>query len=91
MTLRLPGQVMAGGVRSRITVTVNVQVVRFVQSSVAVQVTVVVPGGNKEPDGGAQATATLASALSVAVGGGQETRASGTVVPQSQTMRLVGH
>jgi hypothetical protein len=71
--LRLPGQVMAGGVTSRATVTVNVQVVRLVQSSVAVQVTVVVPGGNSEPEGGEHVTATLGSALSVAIGGGHDT------------------
>jgi uncharacterized alkaline shock family protein YloU len=72
-TLIFPGQVMAGGVTSRATVTVNVQVVRFVQSSVAVQVTVVVPGGNSEPDGGEQVTVTFGSALSVAIGGGHDT------------------
>jgi hypothetical protein len=82
---------MEGGVTSRATVTVNVQVVRFVQSSVAVQVTVVVPGGNSEPEGGEHVTATLGSALSVAIGRGHDTCASGTVVPQSQTMRFVGH
>ena len=53
---------------SRVTRTRKVQVVRFVQSSVAVQVTVVVPTGNKLPDAGEQLTATLGSALSVAVG-----------------------
>jgi hypothetical protein len=58
---------------------------------VAVQVTVVMPGGNRLPDGGEQVTATLGSALSVAIGGGQDTRASGTAVPHSQAMRLVGH
>jgi hypothetical protein len=88
---RLGGQEMLGGVTSRATVTVKVQVVRFVQSSVAVQVTVVVPGGKRLPDGGAHVTPTLGSALSVAVGGGQETAASGGTRVQSQTMRLVGH
>ena len=89
--LMLAGQVMTGGVRSRITVTVKVQVVRLVQSSVAVQVTVVVPGGKRLPDGGEHVTATFVSALSVAVGGGQNTRASGTVVPQSQFVVFGGH
>lgn len=88
---RLGGQEMLGGVTSRATVTVKVQVVRFVQSSVAVQVTVVVPGGKRLPDGGAHVTATLGSALSVAVGSGQKTRASGGTAVQSQAMRLVGH
>jgi hypothetical protein len=81
---------MLGGVVSRATVTVNVQVARLVQSSVAVQVTVVVPSGNGLPDGGEHVTATLVSALSVAAGRGNET---GVVdaTPQSQTVRLAGH
>ena len=70
---RLGGHEMLGGVTSRATVTVKVHVVRLVQSSVAVQFTVVVPGGNNEPDGGEQVTATFGSALSVAIGGGQDT------------------
>lgn len=70
-TTRFVGQgCNTGGVVSRVTRTRNVQVVRFVQSSVAVQVTVVVPTGNKLPDAGTQATATLGSALSVAMGVG---------------------
>jgi hypothetical protein len=68
----LAGQVMAGGVTSRATVTVKVQVVRLVQSSVAVQVTVVVPGGKRLPAGGKHVTVTLLSALSVAIGVGQK-------------------
>ena len=64
----LLGQVMTGGVLSRTTVTVNVQVLRFVQSSVAVQVTLVVPIGNELPDAGVQVTVTLGARLSVAVG-----------------------
>ena len=88
--LMLPGQVMTGGVTSRATVTVKMQVVRFVQLSVAVQVTVLVPSGNGLPDAGEHVTATLVFALSVAVGGGHDT---GVVdaTPQSQMMRLVGH
>jgi hypothetical protein len=91
VTFRPGGHVMLGGVTSRATVTVKVHVVRLVQSSVAVQVTVEVPGGKRLPDGGEQATETLGSALSVAVGGGQETTASGGTRVQSQAMRLVGH
>ena len=64
----LLGQVITGGVVSVFTVTVNAQVLRLAQASVAVQVTVVVPAGNKLPDAGEQVTATLGSALSVAVG-----------------------
>ena len=69
-TTMLEGHWMTGGVVSRVTRTRNVQVVRFVQSSVAVQVTVMLPSGNKLPDAGEHVTATLASALSVAIGVG---------------------
>ena len=86
----LAGHWMTGGDVSRAMVTVNVQVVRLVQSSVAVQVTVEVPSGNELFDGGEQETTTLVSALSVAEGSVNETRAV-DAVPQSQTMRLVGH
>ena len=86
----LLGQVMTGGVVSRTTVMVKVQVLRFVQSSVAVQVTVVVPTGNELPDAGVQVTVTLGSRLSVAVGG---VKVTGTVAaePQYRIVRLVGH
>ena len=75
---------------SRTTLTRKVQVLRFVQSSVAVQVTVVLPTGNGLPDGGEQTNETLVSALSVAVGGEYET---GTVeaVPQIGTVNPGGH
>ena len=75
---------------SRTTLTRKVQVLRFVQSSVAVQVTVVLPTGNGLPDGGEQTTETLVSALSVAVGAGKVT---GTVdaVPQRRTVLSPGH
>lgn len=76
---------------SRATETVNVQVLRLVQLSVAVQVTVVVPRGNVLPDGGEQVTATLVSALSVAVGGGHDTVVVVAVDPHSHTIRFVGH
>ena len=69
-TIRLVGQRITGGWVSRWTVTVNVQVLRLVQSSVAVQTTTVVPDGKRLPDGGTQETATFVSALSVAVGTG---------------------
>jgi len=49
------------------TVTGNVHVAVFPAVSVAVQVTVVVPTGNIEPDGGTQATVTPGQ-LSFAVG-----------------------
>lgn len=69
-TTRLVGQVIVGGVVSRVARTRNVQVVRLVQSSIAVQVTVVLPTGNTLPETGEQTTDTLKSALSVAVGVG---------------------
>ena len=50
------GHVITGGVVSRTTVTVNVQVALFPKASVAVQVTVVVPTGNGDPDAGTQTT-----------------------------------
>ena len=50
------GHVITGGVVSRTTVTVNVQVALFPKASVAVQVTVVVPTGNGDPDAGTQMT-----------------------------------
>ena len=53
-----PGTDTVGGVTSR-TVTVNEAVPVLPAASVAVQVTVVVPMGNVDPDGGAQVTAGL--------------------------------
>lgn len=90
MMFKFGGHWMLGGVTSRATVTVNVQVARLVQSSVAVQTTVLVPSGKGLPDAGKQETATLVSALSVADGRGNET---GVVdaVPQIQFVRLGGH
>jgi hypothetical protein len=55
----------------RFTVTVNVQTAVFPDGSVAVQVTVVVPGGKADPDAGEQATVTLQ--LSLAAGSCQLT------------------
>ena len=52
-----------------LTVTVKLQVAVFPEASVAVQVTVVVPLGNSEPEGGLQATVAPGQ-LSVAVAGG---------------------
>ncbi len=50
------GHWMVGGVASRFTVTRKVHELLFVQPSVAVQVTAVVPAGNRLPDGGTQTT-----------------------------------
>jgi hypothetical protein len=85
----LLGQVMTGGVVSAVTRTRKVQTVRLVQSSVAVQATVVVPIGKTLPDGGAQVIVTLVSALSVAV----ILVGKWTAVPfgeQATTLRLPG-
>lgn len=86
----LDGHCRLGGTLSRTTRTRKVHVLRFVQSSVAVQVTVVVPAGKGLPEGGEHATVTLESALSVAIGAGKVT---GTVeaLPQMETERLLGH
>ena len=62
----LAGQVIDGGCVS-FTVTVNEQLVVFPLGSVAEQLTVVVPFGNAEPEGGLQTT-TRFGQLSVAVG-----------------------
>ena len=51
--------------------------------------TVLVPGGNELPDGGAQVTETFGPALSVAAGNGYKTGVV-AAVPQSQATRLVG-
>jgi hypothetical protein len=52
--------------------TEKLQVALLPEVSVAVQVTVVVPTGTGEPEGGTQATVTPGQ-LSVATGGGKET------------------
>jgi hypothetical protein len=59
----LPGQVIVQGD----TVTVNVQLLVLIEASVAVQVTVVVPSGKPDPDGGVQLTVTPGQ-LSLGVG-----------------------
>ena len=53
------GHWIVGGVPSPFTVIVNVQVLRLLQSSVAVQLTVLVPMGNKLLEAGVQVTATV--------------------------------
>ena len=55
------GHWMTGGVVSAFTVTVKLHVLRLVQSSVAVQVTVVVPTGNSFPELGSQTTTGVGS------------------------------
>jgi hypothetical protein len=64
----LAGQVITGFSVS-LTVTVKVQVAVLPELSVAVQVTVVVPLGKVEPEGGLQTTVTPGQ-LSAAVGVG---------------------
>jgi len=63
----LAGQVITGGCVS-FTVMVNVQV--DVGNPVTVQVTVVVPTGKNEPDGGLQVAVNVPGQLSVTVGAG---------------------
>jgi hypothetical protein len=60
------GQVIVGAIAS-VTVTANVQLAVFDDASVAVQVTVVVPTLNVEPDAGVQTTVAPGQ-LSDAVG-----------------------
>src|SRR5689334_4868773 len=55
-----------GGVRST-TVMVNDPSARLLWASVAWQFTVVVPSGNRLPDGGTQMTSTLPSTMTTAV------------------------
>jgi hypothetical protein len=64
--VRLPGHEIAGGVVSA-TVTLNEQLDAFVESSVALQLTVVAPNGKTLPDAGEQTTLGVASQTSVAV------------------------
>ena len=66
ITVKLAGQVIVGGCVS-FTVTVNAQVALFPAVSMTEQVTVVVPTGNEEPDGGLQVGVSAPSQLSVAV------------------------
>ena len=69
------------------TVTVNVQVEVLPDASVAVQVTVVVPTGKTEPDGGEQETVTPGQ-LSLAIGAGKVT-ALPLEMGQAETPTLV--
>jgi hypothetical protein len=61
MTVRFVGHWIVGALVSWFTVTVNVQTPRFVQPSVAVQVTSVWPAGKTLPDGGTQTTGGFGS------------------------------
>jgi len=82
-TIRLVGHCSTGGMVSRATVTVNVQVADSRQEFVARQVTVVVPRTNVAPDGGAQVTTALVGQLPVVVGAGYVTIAV-LATPQCQ-------
>ena len=73
-TLRFAGQVSIGGSVSR-TVTAKLHVAVLLVASRAVQVTVVRPTLKRDPEAGAQVTATGPSQLSLAVGAGQITTA----------------
>jgi hypothetical protein len=67
----LPGQVMAGGC-ALLTVTVRLHAG---PSQAEVQVTVVVPTGKTEPDGGEQVTGKLVPTASITVGAWKVTTA----------------
>ena len=66
LTVMFCGHVTCGAVVS-LTVTVNMHIVEFCDWSVAVHVTVVVPSGKLEPEGGEHMTMAVEHA-SVAVG-----------------------
>lgn len=82
------GHWIEGGVVSRATVTVKVQVARSPQGLVAVQLTVDVPTANKLPDGGTHDTSAGKRQLFETAGAGYGTGTE--VVPQVQITRLVG-
>jgi len=65
-TLISAGQIMVGGCVS-FTVTVKLQLAMLLEESFTVQVTVVVPFGNVEPDGGEHMGVPTPGQLSVAV------------------------
>ena len=71
------------------TSTLNVQVAVFPAASVATAVTVVLPGGNAEPDGGVVATVTPGQ-LSEAIGTGKLTTTE--LAPgDAKTVTFAGH
>ena len=90
------GQVMAGGVLVvvvELTVTVKLQELMLAEASRAVHVTVVVPTGNDDPDGGAQLAVTPGQ-LSAAVGAAKLTIAmvwpAGTLVTTFAGQTIAG-
>ena len=88
---RLGGQSITGGVMSRATVTVKVQVARSPQILVAVQVTVVVvPRMNGAPEGGLQMTVTGPVQFPPEVVGVGYTTGAVLLTPQIQLVRLSG-
>jgi hypothetical protein len=71
------------------TVTVKLQVAVLPDASVAVQVTVVVPTGKHDPDGGLHATVTPGQ-LSLAVGGAKVTTTHGSLIVAVLAVMLAG-
>ena len=65
-SVMLPGQLIAGGCAST-TVTENEHDEELLDASLTVQLTVVVPFGNTEPDGGVHDGVPTPGQLSVAV------------------------
>jgi hypothetical protein len=82
------GHCMTGGVVSRATVTVKVQVSRSRQRLVAVQATVLVPSGKELPDGGLHVIEAVEAQSPLTFGDGKVTFTA--FVLQVHTMRLVG-
>jgi hypothetical protein len=80
---------MTGGMVSRATVTVKVQVADSRQEFVARQVTTVAPRMNVAPDGGEQLTMAFVGQVAVVVGAGYVTIAV-LATPQSQLVRFGG-
>src|SRR2546428_13369906 len=72
------------------TLTVNEQVLVLPESSCAVQVTVVNPTENTEPDGGKETKVRFESQTSEATGSGKTTRAEPPSCGNSAAMMLLG-
>ena len=66
----LGGHMMLTGAAAGRTVTVKLHVAALPCASMAVQVTVFVPSGKNDPEGGTQASETMLPQLLVAVGAG---------------------
>jgi hypothetical protein len=70
---------------------VNVQTLELPELSATTQVTVLVPTGNLEPDGGVLETARLVSQLSLTTGDAKETAAPPESIGDSPATTTAGH